>query len=271
VISVESEQADAFSPQDERLLATLANQAAVAFENARLYQAAQRELAERNRAESALRTSETHYRDLADSITDIMFEMDHNLQFTHWNKSSELLTGISKAEALGKPIREIFGDSLEQMNVEKIYMNVLMNRAPKSFEVFLNLNQEQRAYEINAYPSTSGVSVVAKDVTERKISEIIMQKRFELMNFSANNSLDDVLQRMLDVVTELIDSPVGFFHFMDEGQSTPVKQMWSTKTLDLLEDKQITVHIAETKAAAEIYNGLASRGEAVGGLFHSTC
>ncbi|HAV78527.1 MAG TPA: hypothetical protein DCX53_14355 [Anaerolineae bacterium] len=235
VISVESEQADAFSPQDERLLATLANQAAVAFENARLYQAAQRELAERNRAESALRTSETHYRDLADSITDIMFEMDHNLQFTHWNKSSELLTGISKAEALGKPIREIFGDSLEQMNVEKIYMNVLMNRAPKSFEVFLNLNQEQRAYEINAYPSTSGVSVVAKDVTERKISEIIMQKRFELMNFSANNSLDDVLQRMLDVVTELIDSPVGFFHFMDEGQSTPVKQMWSTKTLDLLD------------------------------------
>ena len=43
------------------------------------------------------------------------------------------------------------------------------------------------------------------------------------------------------------------------------------ETLDLLEEKRITVHIAETKAAADIYNGLASRGEAVGGLFHSTC
>jgi len=43
------------------------------------------------------------------------------------------------------------------------------------------------------------------------------------------------------------------------------------ETLDLLEGRHITVHIEETKRAAEIYNGLVSRGEAVGGLFHSTC
>ncbi len=43
------------------------------------------------------------------------------------------------------------------------------------------------------------------------------------------------------------------------------------QTLELLERKQIPVHIAETKAAAEIYNGLASDGQSVGGLFHSTC
>ncbi len=54
VISVESEKADAFSAQDERLLATLANQAAIAFENARLYQSAQEELFERKRIEIIL-------------------------------------------------------------------------------------------------------------------------------------------------------------------------------------------------------------------------
>lgn len=43
------------------------------------------------------------------------------------------------------------------------------------------------------------------------------------------------------------------------------------ETLDLLKDKNIAVHVAETKAAAEIYNDLASRGNLVGGLFHSTC
>ena len=43
------------------------------------------------------------------------------------------------------------------------------------------------------------------------------------------------------------------------------------ETLDLLEGRHITAHIEETKRAAEIYNGLVSRGEAVGGLFHSTC
>ncbi len=43
------------------------------------------------------------------------------------------------------------------------------------------------------------------------------------------------------------------------------------ETLELLENRRIQVHIAETKAAAKLYNSLASGGEAVGGLFHSTC
>lgn len=43
------------------------------------------------------------------------------------------------------------------------------------------------------------------------------------------------------------------------------------ETLEMLEKMGITVHVAETKDAAALYNELASRGEAVGGLFHSTC
>ena len=43
------------------------------------------------------------------------------------------------------------------------------------------------------------------------------------------------------------------------------------KTLDMLDEKHIPVHIAETKKAAILYNELVSDGEAVGGLFHSTC
>jgi signal transduction histidine kinase/CheY-like chemotaxis protein len=60
-----------------------------------------------------------------------------------------------------------------------------------------------------------------------------MQKRFELMNFSVNNSLESLMQKMLDEITELIPSQIGFFHFMDEDESTPGEQMWSTKTLKL--------------------------------------
>jgi len=43
------------------------------------------------------------------------------------------------------------------------------------------------------------------------------------------------------------------------------------ETLDMLAEKHIAVHVAETKQAAEIYNDLVRRGEPVGGLFHSTC
>jgi hypothetical protein len=43
------------------------------------------------------------------------------------------------------------------------------------------------------------------------------------------------------------------------------------ETLELLEKRHIPVRIAETRAAAGIYNELADAGEPVGGLFHSTC
>ena len=45
----------------------------------------------------------------------------------------------------------------------------------------------------------------------------------------------------------------------------------SQEALDVLEERQVKVHVADTKVAAEIYNGLVKRGELVGGLFHSTC
>lgn len=43
------------------------------------------------------------------------------------------------------------------------------------------------------------------------------------------------------------------------------------ETLQLLERRDIPVHIEETRAAVELYNNLAEKGKFVGGLFHSTC
>lgn len=233
VISIESEEADAFSAQDERLLATLANQAAVAFENARLYQSIQQELNERRRIEKELRSSETHYRELSDSITDIFFELDQNMRYTHWNKTAELVTGLSEKEAIGKTMQDIFGDSEEQKRIGSIYENVLNTHTPKTFETISHINHESRSFEINAYPSTRGVAVVAKDVTERRRLEFLQQKRFELMEFSAHNTLSDLMRRTIDEICDLTKSEIGFFHLMDDNQNTISLQVWSTQTLKL--------------------------------------
>ena len=233
VISVESEIPDAFTEQDERLLATLANQAAIAFENARLYETIQKELSERKRIEKDLRVSEVHYRELADSITDILFELDQDLHYTHWNRASEMLTGILAKDAIGKSMHEIFGESEEQSRISQIYEGVLKNLQPRTFETVLLLNGQKRSFEINAYPSTRGVSVVAKDVTERKQSETIMQKRFELMEFSAHHTLDELMRKTTDEVSELTGSSIGFFHFVEEDQTTLRMQTWSTHALQL--------------------------------------
>ncbi len=55
VLDIQSPQTNAFDENDVKVKETLADQIAVAIENARLYEAVQRELAERGRAEEALR------------------------------------------------------------------------------------------------------------------------------------------------------------------------------------------------------------------------
>ncbi len=72
--------------------------------------------------------------------------------------------------------------------------------------------------------------------------------------------------------------PADIQELLDKGSRTIVlsrgmllKLKTAPETLELLESMNIKIHVAETKEAAEIYNNLASNGEAVGGLFHSTC
>jgi len=72
--------------------------------------------------------------------------------------------------------------------------------------------------------------------------------------------------------------PADVEELLDNGSQIIVlsRGMWLVlqtcqETIALLDEKHIPVHIAETKAAAEIYNDLVADGQAVGGLFHSTC
>ncbi|OAQ59726.1 hypothetical protein VFPPC_03933 [Pochonia chlamydosporia 170] len=65
---------------------------------------------------------------------------------------------------------------------------------------------------------------------------------------------------------------------LDKGATTVVlsrgmhlKLHVDASTHEFLEGKNITVHVAETREAVNIYNSLAQDGTLVGGLFHSTC
>ncbi|HJR79130.1 MAG TPA: PAS domain S-box protein [Anaerolineales bacterium] len=189
------------------------------------------DITERVNTEKALQASEMHYRELADSITDVFFEMDSSLHYIYWNKASEALTGITAKDAIGKSMRDVFGETVEQARIEKIYEDVLSSQQSKTFETSLTLDNREHIFEINAYPSTRGVSVVAKDVTDRKRSETIMQKRFELMEYSARHSLDELMQKTIDEVCQLTASAIGFLHFVGADQVTLSMQTWSTGAL----------------------------------------
>jgi len=68
-INVESPEPNAFNEHDERLLTTLANQAAIAIENARLFGTLQQELTEHRRTAKRLHQYQEQLRSLASELT----------------------------------------------------------------------------------------------------------------------------------------------------------------------------------------------------------
>jgi PAS domain S-box-containing protein len=189
------------------------------------------DITERVEIERKLRASELHYRELADSITDVLFELDHDLRYTHWNKAMELLMGIPDHEAIGRSMFEIFGETEEQARIGRMYKSVLEENQARTFETQLIIRGQKLVFEINANPSTHGVSIVARNITERKLSETLMQKRFELVEYSAHHSFQDVLQKTIDDASELTGSHIGFLHFIEEDEMSIRLQAWSTETL----------------------------------------
>jgi len=120
-----------------------------------------------------LRESETKYRELANSITDIFFAMDEQSRCIYWNKASEQITGISSDEAVGKPFLDIFPEGSDSYESMKSFLNSVYSNREKAFTQVFNISGEQRVFSIFVYTSENqGVSILSKDITERIEVEI---------------------------------------------------------------------------------------------------
>lgn len=109
------------------------------------------------------------YEFMINSIDDVFFAFDSEFYCIHWNAAAENLTGIGSENALGKSIYELFPE-LKGSLTEKLYLDAFKQQKHLSLiDQYKKSNKE--FFEINAYPSKKGVSVLIKDVTNIKKSE----------------------------------------------------------------------------------------------------
>jgi PAS domain S-box-containing protein len=124
----------------------------------------------RKQAQQRLQESEEKYRELGESISDIFFGLDPDLRITYWNKASEILTGVPRETATGAPVTGVIPPFCTDQTMDRL-RDVMRTKRPLTFETRLALAGHDLFFEITIYPAVSGLSVVARDVTERHRAE----------------------------------------------------------------------------------------------------
>ncbi len=186
-LNAESDEPDGFDAADQQLLEALANSAAIAIENARLYKEAQKELKERTRADKALWESEKRFRSIAETASDaiIIFDSHENVYF--WNHAAKNIFGYSGGETMGKLLASIMTGQFYTMLRTEMQQVVTTGQSEligKAVEA-VGLTKEGNEFPLELSLATWRVdqetffTFIARDVTERKRAEEALRESEE--------------------------------------------------------------------------------------------
>lgn len=127
--------------------------------------ALQRDITERKQAESALVASKQEISKILESITDGFYTVDHQWRVTYCNQKAEQFLQRSRTELLGQNLWNALPDIVGS-TFEREYRKAIAQRISVRFEEFYS--PLQKWFEVYAYPSDEGLSVVFNDITKRK-------------------------------------------------------------------------------------------------------
>ena len=85
-------------------------------------------------------------------------------------------------------------------------------------------------------------------------AEALVGLRYQLLDYATMHTVDELLQYALDAVCRISDSPVGFYHFVDQDQQSVTMRAWSTKTLEgfcSIAGKEMHYNVAEAGVWAD--------------------
>jgi PAS domain S-box-containing protein len=197
-------QPGVFTEHAERIVTALAAQAAVAIDNARLYETAQRELAARRRAEDELQQvnrtleqraedraqqlaanvvkleeTEQRFRLLVQSVTDYaIFMLDPQGQIANWNPGAARIKGYSREEVVGSHFSRFYTPEDRASGLPKRALATAAQTGKYEAEGWRVRKDGTRFWAsvvINAIRDAEGdllgFAKVTRDLTERRIAE----------------------------------------------------------------------------------------------------
>ncbi|MDM7994371.1 MAG: AAA family ATPase [Acidobacteriota bacterium] len=190
--------ARAFTAERLELINLLSGQMALSLDNARLYQKAQEEIAERKLAEAALRESELQARTIFDSVNDaiIVHEID-NGRVVDVNRAACEMYGYDRTTFLQRAVGELSAEGQIQPRDSELFRRIEEER-PQIFE-WRAKHQDGHTFwvEVSARIAVIGgrrrVLVVVRDISERKRMESALQSGASVLKATMESISDGML------------------------------------------------------------------------------
>ncbi len=193
--------------------------------------------------EQHLWVSREDFRITLDSIGNAVISTDKKGLITGMNRVARALTGWSQEEAAGRPVEDIFRIVNEQTR------SVVESPVPKVLSEGLVVGLANHTVLIardgreipiadsgapirNEQGEILGVVLVFRDQSEERTARKLVEARMQIVESAAFNPLDEFLRKALDRIGELLESPLGFYHFVESDQKTISFQQWSTRAIN---------------------------------------
>ena len=193
-----------FTERAERIVTALAAQAAVAIDNARLYQTSQREVVARAQAEeelqrlnetlehraaeraaelteslSKLEDTERRFRLLVEGVTDYaIYMLDPTGHIVNWNRGAERIKGYTREEVIGRHLSTFYTPQDRNDDVPKRALEIAERTGKYEAEGWRVRKDESTFWAgvvINAIRGTDGellgFAKITRDLTERRVAD----------------------------------------------------------------------------------------------------
>ncbi len=194
-------------------------------------------------SETRLRASVERHSITLKAVGDGIIATDAQGRVELLNPVAETLTGWNHEEACGRSLAEIFCIVNEETRevVENPVAKVLREGVVvglANHTLLLAKDGIEYAIADSAAPIRDaegeilGVVLVFRDQTEERRMQRLLQARFVLQEYAFAHTLDELLTKALDEIGTLVNSPLGFYHFVAANQKTLTLQQWSTRTLE---------------------------------------
>jgi PAS domain S-box-containing protein len=183
--------------------------------------------AEQKRLDQRLRDQQFYTRSLIESNIDALMTTDPYGIITDVNKQMEALTGCTRDELIGAPFKDYFTDP---ERAEAAITRVLSEKKVTDYELTARARDNKET--VVSYNATTfydrartlqGVFAAARDVTERKQIEHVLQEKnveLETAKFTAekaNLAKSDFLSSMSHELRSPLNAILGFAQLMESG------------------------------------------------------